>query len=58
MPAYRIYWLDKDDHIIAADNLTADADEQARATAVVRLGRALAIEVWRGARYGARAIAR
>ena len=58
MPAYRIYWLDKDDHIIAADNLIADADEQARAAAEVRLGRASALEVWRGARCVARAIAR
>ena len=38
MPGHRIYWLDKDDHIIAADNLIADADEQARAAAEARLG--------------------
>jgi hypothetical protein len=58
MPAYRIYWLDKDDHIIAADNLIADADEEARAAAESRLGRAAAIEVWHGARRVARAMAR
>jgi hypothetical protein len=55
MPAYRIYWLDSDDHIIAADNLIADADEEAGAAAEARLGRAPAVEVWRGARRIARA---
>ena len=58
MPTYRIYWLDNDDRIIAADNLIADADEQARAAAEARLGRAPAVEVWRGVRRIGRATVR
>jgi hypothetical protein len=50
MPAYRIYWLDQDDHITGADNLIADTDDIVRNGAVAHLGTASAIEVWQGAR--------
>lgn len=30
MPAYRIYWLDQDDHITEADCLIGEADDNAR----------------------------
>jgi hypothetical protein len=49
MPDYRIYWLDHDNRISRADNLTIDTDEAALSAAEVRLGMAPAIEVWRGA---------
>lgn len=46
---HRIYWLDRDKHIIGAGDLTADTDEEALAAAEVRLGTAQVMEVWRGA---------
>jgi hypothetical protein len=30
MPAYRIYWLDRDNHVTEADSLIAEADDDAR----------------------------
>ena len=48
MPGYRIYWLDCDKHIIGADNLSVDTDEEALAAAQARIGTASAIAVWRG----------
>ena len=38
MPAYRIYWLDEDNHITAADCLIADTDEIVRTGAGAHLG--------------------
>ncbi len=48
MPDYRIYWLDHDNRISSADDLTIDTDEAALAAAEARLGTAPAMEVWRG----------
>jgi hypothetical protein len=50
MPAYRIYWLDQDNHITEADWLIADADDDVRAGAASYLSRASAVEVWHHAR--------
>ena len=50
MPAYRIYWFDRDDHVIGADYLIAETDDDVRETAAARLGMTLAIEVWHRAR--------
>ena len=50
MPAYRIYWLDRDNHITAADCLIADTDDIVRNGAGAHLGTASAVEVWQGAR--------
>jgi hypothetical protein len=50
MPAYRIYWFDQDDHVIEADHLIAEADDDVRAGAVSHLGMASAVEVWHQAR--------
>ena len=50
MPAYRIYWFDQDDHVIEADYLIADADDDVRAGAASHLGMASAVEVWHRAR--------
>ena len=50
MPVYRICWLDQDNRITRADNVTVDADDEALGpVAEARLGTALAMEVWRGA---------
>jgi hypothetical protein len=38
MPDYRIYWLDQDNRISSADDLTIDTDEAALSAAEVRLG--------------------
>ena len=46
MPAYRIYWLDQDDHITEADYLIAEADDNVREGAGSHLGMASAVEVW------------
>ena len=50
MPAYRIYWFDRDDHVTEADYLIADADDEVRARAAAYLGMASAVEVWHWAR--------
>ena len=50
MPAYRIYWFDRDDRISEADYLIADADDDVRAGAASYLGMASAVEVWHQAR--------
>lgn len=50
MPAYRIYWLDKDNHITEADCLIADTDEIIRNGVGAQLGTASAVEVWQGTR--------
>jgi hypothetical protein len=50
MPAYRIYWFDKDDHVTEADCLIADADGDVRDGAESYLGMASAVEVWHRAR--------
>src|ERR1700730_7772386 len=46
MPAYRIYWLDQDNHITEGDWLIAEADDDVRAGAASYLSRASAVEVW------------
>ena len=46
MPAYRIYWLDQNDHIIGADYLLAETNDAVRAEAPSHLGTASAVEVW------------
>ena len=51
VPAYRIYWFDRDDRISEADYLIADADDDVRAGAASRLGRASAVEVWDQTRF-------
>jgi hypothetical protein len=50
MPAYRIYWLDQDDHVTEADYLIAEADDDVRDGAASHLGIASAVEVWHWAR--------
>ena len=50
MPAYRIYWLDRADHVTEADVLIADADDEVRLKAASYLGTASAVEVWHQAR--------
>ena len=50
MPAYRIYWFDQDDHVIEADHLIAEADDDVREAAASRLGKTSAVEVWHQAR--------
>src|SRR3954471_12079140 len=50
MPAYRIYWLDQNDHVAEADYLIADADDDVRAGATAYLGMASAVEGWHHAR--------
>ena len=50
MPAYRIYWFDRDDRISEADYLIADADDDVRAGAASYLGMASTVEVWHQAR--------
>jgi hypothetical protein len=50
MPAYRIYWFDHYDHVVEADYLIADADEDVPEGAKSRLGMASAVEVWHQAR--------
>ena len=50
MSAYRIYWFDRDDRIIGADNLIADSDDVVRSGAARHLQSASAIEVWNGTR--------
>jgi hypothetical protein len=50
MPAYRIYWLDQNNHITEADCLIADSDDIVRNGAGAHLGSAPAVEVWHGAR--------
>jgi hypothetical protein len=50
MPAYRIYWLNQDDHITEADWLIAEADDDLRAGAASHLGRASSVEIWHRAR--------
>ena len=54
MGDYRIYWLDVNNHIVRAENLTAATDAEAQGVAEVQgaaevqLWAAGAIEVWRG----------
>ena len=50
MPAYRIYWLDQDNHVTEADCLIAEADDDVREGAEAHLGMASAVEVWHQAR--------
>ncbi|HET7882824.1 MAG TPA: hypothetical protein VFL55_18215 [Acetobacteraceae bacterium] len=50
MPAYRIYWMDQDNHITEADCLIADTDEVVRNGAGAHIGTASAVEVWHGSR--------
>jgi hypothetical protein len=50
MPAYRIYWFDRDDHVTEADVFIADADDEVRASVAAYLGSASAVEVWHRAR--------
>ena len=46
MPAYRIYWLDQNDHVIGTDYLIAETEDDVRAEAPSHLGTASAVEVW------------
>jgi len=55
MPAYRIYWLDQDNHITEADCLIGEADDNVREAICAHLGTAAAVEVWHRARLVARA---
>ena len=50
MALYRLYWIGRDGHIWAAQNVDCADDEQAKAYAADRLGEFTAIEVWLGAR--------
>jgi hypothetical protein len=50
MPAYRIYWLNQDDHITEADWLIVDVDDEVREVAASYLGKASAVEIWHHAR--------
>jgi hypothetical protein len=50
MPAYRIYWLDRDDHITEADWLIAETDDDVREVAASYLEKASAVEIWHHAR--------
>jgi hypothetical protein len=50
MPAYRIYWLDRDDHVTEADYLIAEADHDLQDGAASYLGTASAVEIWHRAR--------
>jgi hypothetical protein len=50
MPAYRLYWLNKDNHIMRADTVMAASDDEVRLVAQARLGTAPAIEIWCGRR--------
>jgi hypothetical protein len=50
MPAYRIYWFDRDDHVTEADYLIAAADDDVRDVAASYLGMTSAVEVWHWAR--------
>ena len=48
MPAYRIYWLDRGNHITEADCLIADTDDIVRNGTGAHLGTASAVEIWQG----------
>jgi hypothetical protein len=54
MALYRFYWIGRDSHIWAAQNIECASDEEAKATAADRLGEFAAIEVWLGERRVAR----
>jgi hypothetical protein len=54
MVLYRFYWIGRDGHIWAAQNVECASDEDAATTAVGRQGRFAAIEVWSGGRRVAR----
>ena len=57
MPAYRIYWLDQDNHITKADWLIAEAEDDMQAWAASHLGTASAVEVWHQTRRVVRVLA-
>jgi hypothetical protein len=46
MTLYRFYWIGRDGHIWAAQNVDCASDEAAEATAAGRLGSFSAVEVW------------